>query len=247
MILKNHKGSVLVEFALVFPIRIVLIYAVQDFSNYISYSKSIEKIAKNTVNLPVKLKQIYDTENPTDLKNYDSINCKNMLLALINASKLIFYTYSRDMTQQNFPKLVLCWTLIKSSKVQDSYNIKICWRVFLKLTKDAIENNKIQFHTENIDVEKNLTYQNTPNNFKDYNSLINFSEMYKLQYKIPTREGYLLVLEIFDNDLQNKQLYFANFYPDFFFKFHKIAYQYLQSDQINEDITTNIEELENEN
>ena len=106
MILKNQKGSVLVEFAIVLPILIVLIYAVQDLATYVSYSKEIEKITKNTVNLPTKLKQIYDAENPTNLSNYDHIDAKNMLLAIINASKLIFYTYSNDITKNNFPGTV---------------------------------------------------------------------------------------------------------------------------------------------
>lgn len=247
MILKNQKGSVLVEFAIVLPILMVLIYAVQDLATYVSYSKKIEKITKNTVNLPTKLKQIYDAENPTNLSNYDHIDAKNMLLAIINASKLIFYTYSNDITKNNFPKLVLCWTLVESYKEGNNYRITIPWRVFIKLTSDAIVTNKILFRAEHIDVEKNLTYNKTSEKFENYNSSVDFYKLEKLRYKIPEGEGYLLVLDVFDYNIQNKKLCFSNLYPDDFFKFHKTAYQFVRMFQVTKSISEDIREVEYEN
>lgn len=247
MILKNQKGSVLVEFAIVLPILIALIYAVQDLVTYVSYSKEIEKITSNTVNLPTKLKQIYDAENPTNLSNYDNINAKSMLLAIVNASKLIFYTYSNDITKNNFPKLVLCWTLVESSKGSNNYRITIPWRVFIKLTSDSIVDNKILFRAKHIDIEKNLTYNKTSEKFESYNSSVDVYEIEKLRYKIPEGEGYLLILDVFDYDIQNKKLYFSNLYPDDLLKFHKTAYKFVQMFQATKSISENIREVEYEN
>jgi len=244
MILKNQKGSVLVEFAIVLPILIVLIYAVQDLATYATCSKKIEKIAKNTVNLPSQLKQIYDSEEPTDIDKYEDVDATNMLLAIINASKMIYYTYSSDITKYNFPKIVLCWTLVKSTKVESNYKFTVPWRVFIKLTKDAIRDNQIHLRDDNIEIAKNLTYDSSSYKFDGYDPAIDFSDMDPLRYKIPGNEGYLLVLDVFDYDSKNKKLYFSSLYPESFFKFHKTAYQFLQEFKITKNLSTKLEEVE---
>jgi len=241
MVLKNIKGSVLVEFALVVPILIVLILGVHDIANYVVAAKNAEKIAKTGVVLPSRLQAL--SEVNVDVKTNEEDAEKKLFQNLMEASKMLFYTSKPDLSETNLPSIVLCWSLVECTKNKNGTSITIPWRVFIRLENNSISLGKISFRKDDYEIQTRVSGNNPPLKFKDYTPLLGTTNDYKLAYKIPEREGKMLVLEVFDNKLMRGGAFLSGFVPKSWFNVHKIAYNVVSGVDLPSTINPNIDEI----
>jgi len=222
MVLKNIKGSVLVEFALVVPILILIVFGMHDIANYVLTLKNVEKIAQNCVALPQKLQTL--SERNVDVKTNKNDVAKKFFSNLLEASKMIFYMNNPNLTKQNLPTIVLCWSLVECSTSKNGIMVNIPWRMFIRLGEKSVNYGKITFDVDDYKIQKPVYGNTPPLKFKNYIPVLGTTKDYKLVYKVPEQSGKILVLEVFDDRIMDNGAFLSNFIPKSWLTVHKIAY-----------------------
>jgi len=95
--IRGKKGTSILEFALVFPVFILCVFAMIDFSYYYYYEATLEHITRTTLRTIVTGKKVQDPFNPGSGTNTNYLSRKQTALkAAKEAAMLPFVKFRSD-------------------------------------------------------------------------------------------------------------------------------------------------------